>query len=194
MVHLMRAPHFATNKRISVPDEEPEVFSAVLEYLYKADYRPFLEYDADRQRWSLASTDTSSTYTTNTRRSSSTSTFLPENTVYHAASGWLVLKDTAVYCAAEKYELPELKRLALKKQGLQTGVNCTTILNSARFAYRYTPESDSRLRAHYLALIIRCAKTFKKSGTMQVEMEKGGTMFFDLFVALVEHLEHLQGQ
>jgi hypothetical protein len=28
------------NKRISLPDEEPEIFSAVLEYLYKGDYYP----------------------------------------------------------------------------------------------------------------------------------------------------------
>jgi hypothetical protein len=90
-------------------------------------------------------------------------------------------------CTAEKYGLAELQSLALRKQGLQSGIQCSTILNSARFAYEHTPDSDSRLRAHYLALIIRSRQTFKRSGTMQMEMEKGGKLFFDLFVALVNH-------
>lgn len=92
-------------------------------------------------------------------------------------------------CSAHRYNLPELQRLALKKQGLQSGVQCSTILTSARFAYANTPASDSKLRAHYLALIIRSRNTFKRSGTMQMEMEAGGTpLFFDLFVAMVNHL------
>jgi hypothetical protein len=45
------------------------------------------------------------------------------------------------------------------------------------------------LRAHYLALIIRSRNTFKRSGTMQMEMQQGGSpLFFDLFVAMVNHL------
>ena len=52
-------------------------------------------------------------------------------------------------------------------------------------------DSDSRLRAHYLALIIRSRKTFKRSGTMQMEMEMGGKLFFDLFVAMCNHVDDL---
>lgn len=88
----------------------------------------------------------------------------------------MLLKDTLVYCTAERYGLDELKRLALRKQGLQCGIQCATILASARYTYANTPESDSKLRAHYLALIIRSRGTFKKSGTMQMEMEVGGLM------------------
>ena len=92
-------------------------------------------------------------------------------------------------CSANRYHLPELQRLALKKQGLTTNVQCSTVLSSARYAYANTPASDSKLRAHYLALIIRSRNTFKRSGTMQVEMGLGGTpLFFDLFVAMVNHL------
>ena len=87
-----------------------------------------------------------------------------------------------------KYDLPSLQRLALRKQGLHTGIQCSTILASARFAYAHTPDTESKLRAHYLALIIRCRGTFKRSGTMQLEMEKGGKMFFDLFVAMCNHM------
>ena len=82
-----------------------------------------------------------------------------------------------LYCAADRYGLDDLKRLALRKQGLQSGIQCCTILASARYAYANTPDNDSKLRAHYLALIIRSRSTFKRSGTMQMEMEKGGMMY-----------------
>lgn len=93
-----------------------------------------------------------------------------------------------ISCAAERYGLDELKRLALRKQGLHSGIQCSTILTSARYAYANTPDTDSKLRAHYLALIIRSRSTFKRSGTMQMEMEQGGKLFFDLFVAMCNHM------
>lgn len=61
-------------------------------------------------------------------------------------------------------------------------------MSSARYAYANTPDNDSKLRAHYLALIIRSRSTFKRSGTMQMEMETGGKLFFDLFVAMCNHM------
>jgi hypothetical protein len=110
--------------------------------------------------------------------------------VYLSSVGAEVLRDTVIYCAADRYGLEELKRLALRKQGLHAGIDVGTILRSAQYAYANTPDSDSRLRAHYLALIIRCRKTFKRSGTMQAEMEAGGSkLFFDLFVAMCNHLD-----
>jgi hypothetical protein len=105
--------------------------------------------------------------------------------------GGAVLKDTVIYCTAEKFGLDELKRLALRKQGLQSGIEVATILRSMRYAYNNTPDTDSKLRAHYLALIIRSRKTFKRSGTMQMEMEMGGRMFFDLFVAMCNHMDDI---
>ncbi|KAF9731139.1 hypothetical protein PMIN06_008588 [Paraphaeosphaeria minitans] len=164
----------SSNKRIDLPDEDPEVFSSILEYLYKGDYYPRLEYDTKRKRWNLEDGG-------NTGANES---------AIHTAVG-PILKDTVIYCQAEKYGLQELKKLALRKQGLQSGIQCSTILTSARFAYANTPDSDSKLRAHYLALIIRARHTFKRSGTMQNEMENGGKLFFDLFVAMVNHMEDL---
>ncbi len=75
---------------------------------------------------------------------------------------------------------------------LESGIQCSTILTSARYAYANTPDTDSKLRAHYLALIIRSRNTFKRSGTMQLEMHNGGTpLFFDLFVALCNHVDDI---
>ena len=197
---LALSPHFAarcreqyleaSTKRIDLPEEVPEVLSSVLEYLYKGDYYPRLAYDKKRNAWELEDAGAQ---------------HKAESTVYHPMVGQHILKvrkstqsspysvltlrqDTTIYCAADRYGLDELKRLALRKQGLQSGIQCSTILSSARFAYAHTPDSDSKLRAHYLALIIRSRATFKRSGTMQMEMEAGGKMFFDLFVALVNHL------
>ncbi|KAF2721362.1 hypothetical protein K431DRAFT_73160 [Polychaeton citri CBS 116435] len=178
LAKLIRDQFFeAAGKRIDLPDEEPEVFSAVLEFLYKGDYSPKLAYDKKRASWYLEDNETPYTVAS-------------ESTVYHHGVDTTILKDTVIYCSANLYGLPELQRLALKKQGLQSGVQCSTILASARFAYAKTPATDSKLRAHYLALIIRSRNTFKRSGTMQLEMEAGGSpLFFDLFVAMVNHLD-----
>ncbi|KAI9820117.1 MAG: hypothetical protein M1832_003824 [Thelocarpon impressellum] len=175
--------HEAHARRIDLPDEEAEIFSSVLEYLYKGDYYPRLAYNKRRDAWALEDAEPAA----NGGRGA------VESTVYHAGTGGALLKDTVIYCTAEKYGLPELKRLALRKQGLQSGVQCATILASARYAYAHTPDSDSKMRAHYLALIIRSRGTFKRSGTMQLELEQGGKMFFDLFVAMCNHLDDVQG-
>jgi len=173
----------STTKRVELPDELPEIFSCVLEYLYKGDYYPRLLHNKRHNSWELE--DAQDPYNHGGRGSI-------ESTIYHPGVGGDLLKDTAVYCAADKFGLEELKRLALRKQGLQSGIQVEVILRSARYAYENTPDSDSRLRAHYLALIIRSRKTFKRSGTMQMEMEIGGSkLFFDLFVAMCNHVDDI---
>ncbi|KAK6858426.1 BTB POZ [Apiospora arundinis] len=179
----------AQSKRISLPDEEPEIFSAVLEYLYKGDYYPRLLHNKHRNTWELEDTNTAAGRSPNPSSENGGSRGANEATIYISSVGQPLLRDTVVYCAADRYGLEELKRLSLRKQGLQSGIDVATILRSAQYAYDHTPDSDSRLRAHYLALIIRCRKTFKRSGTMQAEMEKGGKLFFDLFVAMCNHLD-----
>jgi len=162
----------STNKRIDLPDEEPEVFSSILEYLYKGDYAPRMTYDKKRHSWALEDDGVN-------------------EAVVNTAVG-PVLKATVLYCQADRYGLDELKKICLKKQGLlHSGVHCSTILKSARFAYDHTQANDSALRAHYLALIIRARHTFKRSGTLQREMEEGGQLFFDLFVAMSNHLDDM---
>lgn len=93
------------NKKISLPDEEPEVFSSILEYLYKGDYYPRLIHDKKRNTWELEPTGDDGRC---------------EATIHHHGVDGELLKDTAIYCAAEKYGLEELKRIALRKQGLRT--------------------------------------------------------------------------
>ncbi|CAJ2499836.1 Uu.00g026890.m01.CDS01 [Anthostomella pinea] len=167
-----------SQKRIHLPDDEPEIFSSVLEYLYKGDYYPRLVHNKRRNSWEIEQVDE--------ERGAN------ESTIYHHAIDGDILKDTVIYCTADKYGLEELKRVSLRKQGLQSGIQCSTILASARYSYCHTPDTDSKLRAHYLALIIRSRSTFKRSGTMQLEMFNGGTkLFFDLFVALCNHVDDI---
>ncbi|KAL1953182.1 hypothetical protein VTO42DRAFT_3417 [Malbranchea cinnamomea] len=172
-----------STKQLHLPEEEPETLSCVLEFLYKGDYYPRLLHSKRRNSWHLEGAQDHHT-STGGRGSS-------EAIMYHTGTGTSLLRDTVIYCAAEKYGLEELKRLALRKQGLQTGIPVDVILRSARYAYDHTPDTESRLRAHYLALIIRSRKTFKRSGTMQMEMENGGKLFFDLFVAMCNHIDDL---
>ncbi|CAG8980712.1 hypothetical protein HYALB_00012118 [Hymenoscyphus albidus] len=185
-VTALRGPiRDSQSMRIDLPDEEPEIFSCILEYLYKGDYYPRLVHNKRRNSWELEDVEKSPNPENPGGRGS------VEATTYISSVGEYLLRDTVIYCAAEKYGLEELKRLSLRKQGLQSGIEVATILRSARYAYDNTPDSDSRLRAHYLALIIRCRKTFKRSGTMQTEMESGGKLFFDLFVALCNHVDDI---
>lgn len=156
--------------------------SCVLEFLYKGDYYPRLLHGKRRDSWYLENAQETNN---NGGRGSS------EPTIFHSGVGDIVLRDTVVYCSAEKYGLEDLKRVSLRKQGLQSDIPADVILRSARYAYDNTPDSDSRLRAHYLALIIRSRKTFKRSGTMQMELENGGKLFFDLFVAMCNHMDDL---
>ncbi|MCJ1352499.1 MAG: hypothetical protein MMC33_002483 [Icmadophila ericetorum] len=170
----------SASKKVELPDEEPEIFSSVLEYLYKGDFYPRLLHDKRRNTWRLEDAQGD-----NGRGS-------VESTVFHNGVGGVLLKDTVIYCTAEKFGLDELKRLALRKQGLQTGIQVDVILRSARYAYDNTPDQDAKLRAHFLALIIRSRKIFKRSGTMQMEMEMGGSnLFFDLFVAMSNHIDEI---
>jgi len=171
-----------SSKRLELPDEGPEVLSCVLEFLYKGDYYPRLMHNKRRNTWDLE--DAQQDLKNGGRGNS-------ESTIYLSEAGGDVLRDTVVYCAADRYGLEELKRLALRKQGLQSGIQVDVILRSARYAYEHTPDTESRLRAHYLALIIRSRKTFKRSGTMQMEMENGGKLFFDLFVAMCNHIDDI---
>jgi hypothetical protein len=196
-------------RRIFLPDEEPEVFSCVLEFLYKGDYSPRLVHDKRRNLWQLEGDGSEKSPKIGGRAGGAfnqvgggggffggggggAKSTAANATIFHPAAGDVILRDTAVYCAAERYGLADLKRLALKKQGLQCGIEVSTILRSARYAYDRTPDTDSSLRAHYLALIIRSRRTFKRSGTMQMEMEAGGKMFFDLFVAMCNHMDDLE--
>jgi len=188
---LCNSPHFAaalkgqfhdaSAKKVELLDEEPEIISCVLEFLYKGDYYPRLMHNKRRNTWDLEDAQDLK----NGGRGNC------ESTIYLSDVGGEVLRDTVVYCAAEKYGLEELKRLSLRKQGLQSGIQVDVILRSARYAYENTPDTESRLRAHYLALIIRSRKTFKRSGTMQMEMENGGKLYFDLFVAMCNHIDDI---
>lgn len=177
----------SASKRINLPDDLPEILSSVLEYLYKGDYYPRLLHNKRRNTWELEDA------ADNNHNNGAGGRGQVESTVYHPVTQQVLLKDTLLYCTAERYGLDELKRLALRKQGLQSGIQCATILASAKHAYANTPDSDSKLRAHYLALIIRSRSTFKRSGTMQMEMEMGGKLFFDLFVAMCNHMDDISG-
>ena len=86
---LSKSPYFAqacqaqffepANKRVELLNEEPEVFSAVLEYLYKGDYSPQLAYDKKRSSFYLTKLEGRT----------------PDSTVQYNGSS--ILKDTAIY-------------------------------------------------------------------------------------------------
>ena len=85
---LCRSPFFeaackgqfyeSNTRRINLPEEAPEVLSAVLEYLYKGDYYPRLMHNKRKDTWELEDDGKA------------------ESTVYHHALKQPLLKDTAI--------------------------------------------------------------------------------------------------
>lgn len=85
---LCRSPFFeaackgqfyeGSSRRINLPEECPEVLSAVLEYLYKGDYYPRLMHNKRKDTWELEDDGKA------------------ESTVYHHTLKHSLLKDTAI--------------------------------------------------------------------------------------------------
>ena len=71
-------------KRINLPDEQPEIFSSILEYLYKGDYYPRLLHNKRRDSWELE--DDGMDIDGQTR----------EAAIIPFLDGTMVLKDTAI--------------------------------------------------------------------------------------------------
>ncbi|CAF9923538.1 MAG: hypothetical protein ALECFALPRED_002404 [Alectoria fallacina] len=189
---LLKSPYFAkrlrdqfyetSSKRLKLPDMLPEVFACVLEYLYTDDYYPRLCKSKRHHSWELEDAQ-------DTRNSGGRGRV--PSTIYHPeVDGNYLLTDTAVYCAAEKLGLEELKRLALLKQGLRFCALDDILIRSARYAYANTLDTDRRLRPFFIQMIIQDRTRFIRSPTMQMEMGLGGSkFFFDLFVALCLHTD-----
>jgi len=86
---LCRSPFFAAackgqffesqSKRINLPEEQAEVLSSILEYLYKGDYSPRLLHNKRKNTWELEGDAGDAGYT-----------------VYQHAAKQAVLKDTAI--------------------------------------------------------------------------------------------------
>ncbi len=70
-------------KRVNLPEEIPEIFSSILEYLYKGDYYPRLLHNKRRNTWELEDA-----------AENSGARGIIESTVHHLATGEPLLKDT----------------------------------------------------------------------------------------------------
>ena len=94
---LRASPYFATccrekssiidshgNKKIDLPDEQPEILSCVLEYLYRGDYTPRLVHNGRRDFWELEDMGLDSEGQSHGA------------TIFHQAAGAVILRDTAV--------------------------------------------------------------------------------------------------
>lgn len=81
-----RLPLQPPGKRIDLPDEQPEVLSCVLEFLYKGDYYPRLRHNSRNQTWGLedAGVETAGDLSQATA------------TVFHHRAGGVILRDTAI--------------------------------------------------------------------------------------------------
>ncbi|KKA26267.1 hypothetical protein TD95_000027 [Thielaviopsis punctulata] len=176
---------------LELPHESPLVFSCVLEFLLYGDYccpRELLPGDP-------GFVETQEVWMEDVRRErdardtvAAALNLCPDMSkkrVVRDPQGQDVLRDAMVYCAAEKYGIKGLKRIALRKLREQPALPCHIILSSARYAYAHTAENDPKLRAFFVSVIVRNHHSFARSNSMRRNMLAGGTnLFFDLFVAM----------
>lgn len=89
-------PRHPPARRIDLPDEHPEVFACVLEFLYKGDYSPRLRRDQEKGCWALEglNDDVSTEGEGQGERGSSADNH--GATMFCAEVGGLILRDTAV--------------------------------------------------------------------------------------------------
>lgn len=144
---LCRNQYFESTRRIDLPEDEPEIFSSVLEYLYKGDYYPRLEMDKRRRTWQLENTDTG------------TGTGTVESTVFVNGLQVVVLKDTVIYVCT----LPNLDSLFIQlstntchsaQPRNMVSLNCNDSpsenrgYNPASNAVQFSPPLDMRTQIH----------------------------------------------
>lgn len=72
-------------KRIDLPNEQPEILSSVLEYLYKGDYYPRLLHNKRRDTWELEDAE-----------KDKAGRGAVESTIFHASVNDTLLKDTVI--------------------------------------------------------------------------------------------------
>lgn len=106
-LHMQQSASRASERCVVLPEEEPEIFSCVLEYLYKGDYHPRLVHNTSKNAWELSAANKTD------------HNFSNESTTYISGIEGELLRDTVIYCTAERYGLDELKKIALRKQGLR---------------------------------------------------------------------------
>lgn len=139
---LSKSPYFAqacraqffeaANKRIELANEDPEVFSAVLEYLYKGDYTPHLAHDKKRQSFYLSKTEGQT----------------PDATVQY--NGTSVLKDTVIYvCVRALSNLPHSTndRATVCRPSLRSPSPASSCTQEARPSVRYPRQHHSVFRS-----------------------------------------------
>lgn len=91
-------PGDAQTQPISLPDEDPEVLSAVLEYLYKGDYYPRLLRSRHRDSWELED----GPQTPHASPGIESRGGRAQTVVYLSSIDEAVLRDTVIYCAAHR--------------------------------------------------------------------------------------------
>lgn len=84
-----RPPLQPPGKRIDLPDEQAEVLSCVLEYLYKGDYYPRLRHNSKKQTWELEDPGTDTGVSAGELGQATATVF------HHRAQG-VILRDTAI--------------------------------------------------------------------------------------------------
>jgi hypothetical protein len=96
-----------SSKHLALLDEEREIFSSVLEFMYKGDHQQRLVHDKKRNVWRLKQIPTHNRG--RDKRGVESNVYIPTMNAH-------LLKDTVMHCAAQRYGLEDLKRFAFRSK------------------------------------------------------------------------------
>jgi hypothetical protein len=146
---------------INLEEEDPEIFERVVKFMYTSDYND-----------SLGSAITKVTRTASTKSGT--------------ASQALIV-NTKVYISAEKWDIPALKKLAVKKfeDALPKKGKLSSFAESLRLMFEETPESDRLLKNVALKFAGKHCKELISMKEFAAMCKKNGEIAVEVLTAAV---------
>lgn len=149
----------SSTKRIELKEDDPEVFSIVLTYLYRGDYEPLFPLG------SVPVCKIRSPENLKSRRDK------------HA------MESALVYIMADKYQIEELKIAAVQKLKNLQPLSFQAFLALSLQVYRSLPESDLHFRG-FFAKVAPCQLTGAAEDIIRPYIKEGGLLAEDMLFAL----------
>ncbi|KAG0646411.1 Kelch repeat and BTB domain-containing 5, partial [Hyphodiscus hymeniophilus] len=185
---------------IDLEDDEPEVVANMIHFLYHASYddgraRAVCEgvttscttqiAVSDLNSDSSAASDTSQLFGSYHSLDFPTNYRLTTPSAFESSAGGSVLMNAKVYVAADKYDIPTLKREAQKKQEevLDRGWNSASFVTSLKVLYEGTMDTDRALRDITMKFVGKHAKELMDRGEFVSLVREDNEICFDVLKA-----------
>ena len=158
------SPH--SPRIVELPEEDPDIFAAVLQFLYQDDFFPRLLRHPASQKPELEYRDPDA-----------------------ANRVGPMMKLARIYFAADRIGLQGLMRLAARKVRKLMPVSAKSYLMFARFVYENTSDTDDILRPYAISYVNEYLLYFveDEEDVLKEAVLEGGAFAWDLMQELIKH-------